>query len=205
MSNLIKYPRTYHLPWSEGLTSDDKMLKSVDWFVDQRVIVTEKMDGENTTIHPDGVHARSLDSRNHPSRNWVKQFAATFQHDIPRDMRVCGENLFATHSIHYEELESYFLGFSFWCNNICASWDVTKVYFELLGVTSVPVIYDGIYDEELIRSLWDGNTEGYVIRWAEAFSIDEFDRAVGKFVRANHVQTDEHWMTKEIVPNKLIG
>ena len=26
-----KYPRTYHLPWSPGATSDDKKL-SPDWF-----------------------------------------------------------------------------------------------------------------------------------------------------------------------------
>jgi len=203
MNTLIKYPRTFHLPWSEGVTSDDKLMKSLDRFHGQRVIVTEKMDGENSTIHPNGVHARSLDSRHHPSRDWLKQFAGTLSHDIPHGMRVCGENLFATHSIHYESLESYFLGFSMWSGNVCISWDATLIYFELLGVTPVPVMYDGIYDEELIRSLWDGKSEGYVIRCAGSFNMDEFPYAVGKFVRANHVQTDEHWMTQEIVPNKL--
>ena len=50
MSKYTKYPRTMHLPFSEGVTSDDKMIKSLDAFQNCRVIVTEKMDGENTTI-----------------------------------------------------------------------------------------------------------------------------------------------------------
>lgn len=42
----MKYPRTPHLPWSEGMTSDDKMLKTTNIFVGNRVIVTEKLDGD---------------------------------------------------------------------------------------------------------------------------------------------------------------
>ena len=67
-----KYPRTFHLPWSPGCTSDDKVLKSVDHFVGKRVIVTEKMDGENTTISKNKIYARSIDSKDHESRHWVK-------------------------------------------------------------------------------------------------------------------------------------
>jgi hypothetical protein len=44
----MKYSRTPHLPWSEGATSDDKMLKTTDMFVGKRVIASLKMDGENT-------------------------------------------------------------------------------------------------------------------------------------------------------------
>ena len=29
------------------------------------------------------------------------------------------------------------------------------------------------------------------------------DKNVAKWVRPNHVQTDEHWMWKDVVPNKL--
>lgn len=60
----IKYPRTYHLPFSEGFTSDDKVLENDDIFHNKEVVVTVKMDGENTTIYPTGeYHARSLDSK----------------------------------------------------------------------------------------------------------------------------------------------
>ena len=41
------------------------------------LVITEKMDGENTTIHNGGTFARSPDSRYHPSRDWLKAFAAS--------------------------------------------------------------------------------------------------------------------------------
>ena len=68
----VKYPRTWHLPWSPGATKDDRVLPDTAHFNSQEVVVTVKMDGENTTLYPDYLHARSLDSRNHPSRNWIK-------------------------------------------------------------------------------------------------------------------------------------
>jgi hypothetical protein len=45
MSNYTKYPRTFHLPYSFGRTSDDKVLKTDDQFIGKHVVITEKMDG----------------------------------------------------------------------------------------------------------------------------------------------------------------
>lgn len=212
-SNRVKYPRTYHLPWSEGLTDDDRMLESLDSFIGKRVIVTEKMDGENTTFYNDYIHARSLDGNNHPSRNWVKNFWSTICYEIPEGWRVCGENLFAKHSIFYPALESYFYGFSIWNEkNMCLSWDATLVYLRLLDITPVRVMYDGIFDEEKIKVLHqkdDGfnlvQTEGYVVRLAESFVYEDFKKSVGKFVRKDHVQTGKHWMyDSEVQQNQLV-
>lgn len=74
-TDYVKYPRTYHLPWSAGVNDDDRTLKDTFNFHGKRVIVTEKMDGENTTVYHDGyIHARSIDGRNHNSRNWIKNY-----------------------------------------------------------------------------------------------------------------------------------
>ncbi len=75
----FKYPKTMHFPWSPGLQNDDRMLESADVFLGKEVVITEKFDGENTSIYTDHIHARSLDSQNHSSRNWVRAFAAQFQ------------------------------------------------------------------------------------------------------------------------------
>ena len=64
-----KYGRTYYLPISPGATSDDKVMASLDGLMVGDLLVTEKMDGENSTIHQGGSHARSPDSRYHPSRD----------------------------------------------------------------------------------------------------------------------------------------
>jgi len=204
-----KYPRTLHLPWSPGLKGDDKRIESLEAFKGRRVIITEKMDGENSTLYRGYMHARSLDGRHHLSRDWLKQFHATIQHDIPEGWRICGENLFAQHSIAYEDLRSYFLAFSVWDQyNRCLPWDETLEWLDLLGITSVPVVADGIFDEDWIRSLWDekwdeSKAEGYVVRLADGFSYAEFRKSVAKYVRKDHVQTDAHWMNGPIVRNGL--
>lgn len=43
-----KYPRTYHLPFSEGLQNDDRKVDD-DWWEylkDKTLVLTEKLDGE---------------------------------------------------------------------------------------------------------------------------------------------------------------
>lgn len=208
-SSLVKYPRTHHLPWSDGVNSDDRVIDSLDAFIGQRVIVTEKMDGENTTLYCDNLHARSVDGRSHPSRNWVKQLWSRISADIPEGWRVCGENLYAKHSISYTELPTYFMGFSVWNErNICLGWDETQEWFSLLGITSVPVLYDGVFDEKIIRALWDDSakerSEGYVLRLAAPIAYGDFRRKFAKFVRKGHVQTSKHWMHgQRIEPNQL--
>ena len=200
----IKYPSTPFLPWARPDT-DGRNIQDLSSFEGHRVIVTEKMDGENTSMYNDHIHARSLDSANHPSRNYVKGMWGQIRHEIQDGWRVCGENMYAKHSVYYDNLESYFLGFSVWNREMCLDWDTTVWWFDRLGVTPVPVLYDGIYDPEHIKTLWedDGTSEGYVVRAADAFFLKEFGKSIAKFVRKNHVQTDQHWMKQEIVPNQL--
>ena len=202
---LYKYPRTYHAPWSLGSTSDDKIHATMEQFAGKRVIVTEKLDGECTTLTPTKHYARSLDSAKHPSQDWIRRFHGVLSYQIPEGYRMCGENVYALHSIFYENLESYFYGFSMWKDNLCLSWEDTIEWFSLLGIIPVPVLYDGIYDEAIIKKLWNPNdgTEGYVIRVAEEFEYSTFKDNVAKFVRPNHVTSDKHWKHKAVIQNKL--
>jgi hypothetical protein len=107
----VKYPRTPHVRWSPGCQADDIQIAH-EPDPDDEIIQTVKMDGENTTLYRDRLHARSLNANPHPSRGWVKNLHAQMRHDIPEGWRVCGENLYAQHSIAYRNLESYFLVFS---------------------------------------------------------------------------------------------
>lgn len=203
----VKYPRTYHVPWSPGATNDDKVLHDLSGFEGRRVIVTVKMDGGNTSLYRDGLHARSLEGASHPSRAWVRAFHARFAQDIPEGWRVCGEDLFAKHSISYANLREWFLAFSIWQRDTCLAWDETVEWCQILGLEHVPVLYDGVWDEQLIRDLpvstHEGDEmEGYVIRLASSFAYGGFRKSVAKYVRAHHVQTSEHWMHEEVVRNQ---
>ena len=166
-----------------------------------------KMDGENTTMYKDYLHARSIEYSPHPSRDRVKALHSQICYNIPEDWRICGENLYAKHSIHYKNLTDYFLMFSAWDNNNqCLSWPETKEWAELLGLGTVPAIYEGIWDEDLIKDLhrseYGGDEcEGYVVRIADSFHYKQFRQCVGKYVRKGHVHTHGHWMRTAVVPN----
>lgn len=202
----IKYPRTFHLPTSKGFTSDDKILKSVEHLIGKRVVVTEKRDGENTTMGREYVHARSLDSKHHISRDWVKALWSTIRYDLDSSIRVCGENLFAKHSIHYTDLTTYFEVFSIWSGTTCEDWDTTEEFTETLGLKTVPVIFRGVYEGQKFEDNLDlTKQEGYVIRLEDSFEYEDFGVSVAKWVRKGHVvDDDDHWMYKEVVPNKII-
>lgn len=203
---LIKYPRTFHLPWSQGATNDDKVLKNTACFEGREIVITEKMDGENTTMYSDCIHARSLDSRSHPSQDWVRNLHATLKWQIPKGWRFCGENLFAKHSIKYENLLSYFQLFSVWDeDNQCLSWDNACEWADLLGLKTVPVFWRGIWDEGTVKAICDNLDtsiqEGVVVRLTSDFKYFNFSKSVAKYVRKNHVTSDIHWKHSEIERN----
>jgi hypothetical protein len=212
--NRVKYPRTWHLPWSGGVTDDDRVLPDalVDSWSGRDVVVTEKMDGENTTLYSDYLHARSVDYSPHPSRSFVRNLHASICGDIPKDYRVCGENLWAQHSIAYDDLSAYFLVFSIWHRSQCLAWDETVEWATLLGLQTVPVLYRGTFHGAemftakrggLNAELDENLQEGYVVRPAASFMLRDFPTVVGKYVRAQHVRTHGHWMRSVVVKNKL--
>ena len=200
----VKYPRTLHLPFSPGKTDDDKVMKH-DPFIGKDVVVSRKMDGENFTGYPDGCHARSIDGKYHWTRTWARNYWMERAYKLNKNQRVCAENLYATHSIEYNDLESYLLVFSAWEENLCLSWDKTLDLVERLELNTVPVIYQGIWDKDHVMSMHDDSHEGFVVRVSDEFHIKDFGQCVGKYVRKNHVQTETHWMHSNIKLNKMKG
>ncbi|MGR6918853.1 RNA ligase family protein [[Actinomadura] parvosata] len=201
----VHYPRTPHLPWSPGVAPDDVRAGDLSGLRGREVVVTEKLDGENTTLYADGLHARSLDSGHHPSRAWVKGLQGRVGGRIPQGWRVCGENMYARHSLAYHELDSWFYGFSVWAGDRCLDWDRTVAFLRGLGIPVPPVLWRGVFDERELRGLRvdPERQEGYVVRTAEGFGREEFAGRVAKWVRREHVRTDTHWMHATVVPNGL--
>ncbi|MFF2147596.1 RNA ligase family protein [Kitasatospora sp. NPDC058190] len=202
----VHYPRTPHLPWSPGAAADDVRTGDLSALAGAEVVVTEKLDGENTTLYPDGLHARSLDSAHHPSRAWVKGLQSRIGARLPEGWRICGENLFARHSIPYTDLDSWFYGFSVWTErDHCLDWDDTVRFLRRLGIPVPRVLWRGRYDERALRALRLDldRQEGYVVRTVRGFPRAEFGERIAKWVRPQHVRTDTHWMHAAVVENGL--
>lgn len=171
----------------------------------------------NCSIYHNGYfHARSIDGNGHSSQDWLKKYIQSWCYLIPTNWRVCGENLFAKHSIQYEfkNEKELFQVFGVYDNqNNCLSWDDVVNFCKEMNILTVPIIYIGKYDKDKILeafNLYQKNAEecgqeveGFVVRNFEKFSYDSFSQNVGKFVRNGHVQTDQHWRTNWI-KNKIL-
>lgn len=204
-----KYPRTYHLPWSKGISNDDKVISSLECFYDKEIVVTEKMDGENTTLYSGNrMHARSLDSKHNYTRDYAKKFLSNITNDIPEEYRFVFENVHYKHSIYYDNLSTYMYLISIWHNDTCISFDDMMVWAELMDLKIPSIFYRGKFNEEILRNISNNldtnKIEGYVIRNTNSFLYDDFNKNVAKFVRKDHVNTSKNWIN-ETYPNKMKG
>lgn len=229
MRPYTKYPRTMNLPFSGSNSSDDVWLKNCSNFSGKKVVVTQKLDGENTNMYSNHFHARSIDGTHGVGRSWVKALHGQICHEISPHWKIAGENVYAAHSIWYWDLPTYFFVFGIFDiiagEDWCLHWDDVETICEVLGLQTAPMIYRGIYDQEAIDEAFKShrpfrsfdtpkdhipvekpnptNLEGYVIRLAESFPTSEFPTSVAKWVRPNHIQTDQHWASLPVLPNRL--
>lgn len=210
MIHIPKFPRTFHLPFSPGRGSDDKVHINCKSFLNKEIIITEKMDGGNTGIDSCGVYARSRNGfANHPSFNMVKSWYSENKKLIDEEnLLLYLENMYGVHSIEYNNLNK----FMFLIDALKEKNDTLYFvsYDELIDISNkikvllVPDLFRGVVKsekelEKLISNLMNskskyGDTkEGVVIRIIDEFHFSDYSSSTAKYVRANHVQSDIHW------------
>ena len=117
---------------------------------------------------------------------------------------IYGENMYGVHSIEYNKLPSYFFMFAARDDKRWYSWKEVEELSSILGIEHVPVLeirrFETVSElEQAIAfhmkngSKYGDTIEGVVVRNIESFPLDDFSKNVVKYVRKNHVQTDEHW------------
>jgi len=214
----IKYPSTSYFNFSPG---KDNLRESEDINITQLLnvplVVTVKMDGSNAKLTRNYVAARNGHQANHLSFDMLKSIHSKIKHKIPDDILIFGEWLYAKHSIHYVtelSLTSLFQVFGVYYKptRMWFGWSGVKHYAKLLGFSTVPVVAEikksteweltnkicQIAEEQISQG-----QEGIVVRSTYSYHYGQFGQLVGKYVRANHVQTDEHWMNQRIVRNEV--
>jgi len=212
-----KYPRSFHLPWSPGGTSDDKRLHDVSRLIGVELVITEKCDGSNLTYTRTSVFSRShAGPPGHPSFALAKATHGRIAHLISEGISVFCEYCYAVHSIAYQSLPDYSLVFGVRddTEGLWWDWDMVAAQAADLGLPTVPVVFRGaVTSERELQSLTErlssqpsvlgGQREGVVVRPSSGFADADFSKSLGKWVRKDHVQTDEHWMHQSITPQKL--
>ena len=202
-----KYCRTFHWPASETVHADDSLSKHANAFIGREIIITEKLDGGNTCLYNGEVYARSTGMPSHDG--WmamVRKHHAWKTHQFP-NIAFYGEDLYGVHSVSYDaipEAETYYL-FAVRVGNTFLAWQDVETYAKDLNVKTVPVIFRGVMEsidtlttfmqeQRKLPSVLGPEREGFVIRHPESFQARDFEKHVVKYVRANHVQTeDKHW------------
>jgi hypothetical protein len=203
---MSKYNRTNHLPYSPGSTNDDRISNSVSTLLGIEIVITEKLDGENTGMKDEGVYARS--HAEFTTSGWSREVRqlhkVKVEGQLGEGLFLFGENMEGIHSIEYNNLDSYFYIFGLRDNDNWIPWYQVEEYSYLLDIPTVPVLFKGVVETEkelkdLVDSLVSkpselgGQREGIVIRNAGSFDNADFKDNVMKWVRAGHVTTTNHW------------
>ena len=229
-----KYPSTRHLPFSYIGDDDDTAHKSVDCFLYQPLVVTEKMDGSNAMLVKDSeepVRSRRGRKAEHQSFDQLHKlyWEKNVYEKLPEHLQVFGEWLYAKHSIHYgcdgccdernqgPALENgYFQVFGVFDtrHNLWLSWFETERWANKLGFDTTRVLLRNIhYDnrnqlyEELttLANKLTPESEGFVVRSRYPFHYGQFPQRLGKFVRENHTQTETHWKHQQQTRNETLN
>lgn len=228
-SNIVtpikKFPKTPHVVWlGRGQPRDDKVLTDAErlHFLEHPVIVEEKVDGANLGLSVNdrgGISARNRgtlleDGRNHPQFdpfwNWLGRKMDILSQHLGRRYVLFGEWCFARHSVFYDSLPDWFLGFDIWDfeNKIFLCSKLRNRLMDAMNIASVPQVAQGRYTlTQLIdmletepSRLGAGQPEGLYLRLEnQGMTIGRAKLVSPEF----HEGISEHWSKNTLVRNRL--
>jgi len=224
MSDFVRFPHTPHLSWlGSGTPRDDKLLApdEVEDLLSGILRVEEKVDGANLGLSVDEEGRLRVQNRGgyldaamaHPQFrtlwSWLAPREAGLIEALGEGFVLFGEWCYARHSILYDQLPDWFLGFDLWDRGEESFLD-SSYRDELLrsvGLLPVPYLAEGRFTlEELVQltthesAVAHGPREGVVLRREEGGKTS----GRGKLVRAEFTQQiEEHWSRRGVVRNHL--
>lgn len=166
---LVKYPRTIHLEGSRLQDGDNNDMLSFQSLIGKHVVLEEKMDGANCGVSFGPSDELLLQSRGHfltgggseRHFNLLKEWAVCHQDALysvlGQEYIMYGEWMYAKHSVFYDLLPHYFLEFDLF-EKSTGQFLSTKKRHDMLKnfpVVSVPVLFEGIIDQEMARKPQD--------------------------------------------------
>jgi len=220
----LKFPHTPHLAWlAGGQPRGDKVLSPDDaaQFLKGEIVVEEKVDGANVgfSLADGAVTAQSrgeyLRPRAHPQFSalwpWLTRRQQALADALGDNLMVFGEWCYAVHSVRYQSLPDWFLGFDVYDRSTGRFWSVARRNDLLgrLGLYTVPELSRGHYTVDALRALISrehsrlglGAIEGLYLRRDSNGWLEQ--RA--KLVRPEFAQAiGEHWSDRPIERNHVL-
>lgn len=224
MTEFFRYPHTPHLAWlGQGQPRDDKLLSAdeADKLLAGEVVVEEKVDGANLGFSTTEACELRVQNRGRylvrehtqqqfrPLWPWLSSREAELTSALWPDLMIFGEWCYAVHSVVYNMLPDWFLGFDIYDRKRGRFWDAERrdALLRDLELRSVPRLAKGRFSIAQLSSLLsecsrvgDSVIEGVIVRQ----EADGFTSARAKLVRAEFTQAlDEHWSRGPFRRNKL--
>ncbi len=223
MTDFFRYPRTPHLAWlGDGQPRGDKVLPAHDAeaMLSGEVVVEEKIDGANLglSVSEDGeLRAQNRGSYLAPGRahpqfrplwSWLAPRESALVDALWPDLVLFGEWCYAVHSVRYDRLPDWFLGFDVYDRASGRFWDTARRndLLATLDLSSVPRLAAGRFTLDDLVALFGPSRlgsvpmEGVVVR-REA---DGWTTARAKLVRPAFIQhIDTHWAKGPLQRNRL--
>lgn len=181
----MKFPRTPHIPGSSG-TDDDI---HAEYTYPGTVIATEKMDGSNIMMNNKKFITRKGETSTAEWTYPIRNLHYQIMHLIPDGVWLAGEFVYWRKNTPYENLPGAYLVFGAVEDGTCLSWNQVKEIAEQCGLPLVNTIGEpGTADQVINNALnhMNGTQEGFVIRPADSFPLNEYKEHVGKWVKPDH-------------------
>jgi ATP-dependent RNA circularization protein (DNA/RNA ligase family) len=218
-----KFPHTPHLLWlGAGSPRDDKILKPAEAaeFLSGEVIVEEKVDGANLGISlgpDDRVRAQSrghflASGRSHAQWNllwpWLAEHRAELEDGLRGGLILYGEWCYAKHTVPYNALPDWFLGFDIFEISSRHFWSVDRrnEWLRQKGLVPVPEVMRGHFSTRQLTSLLGSSAvgrapmEGIYLRREQEGLFQARAKIVSTVFQQ---QIEEHWTHRPVVPNQL--
>lgn len=220
--DFFKFPSTPHLATLPGVDiRGDKVLTESerDEFLRHELIVEEKMDGANLGVSFDAEGSIRAQNRGAFLRlpgsgqwkklgEWLAIHADVLLENLSDRYILFGEWCYAQHSILYDRLPDWFLGFDIydWEARHFLSSERRSRLLEKMHISEVPSIARGRFSYPELKKLLaqsmlaDRPVEGLYLRFDEGGWLGQ--RA--KLVRPAFIQAvEQHWSRSAIRPNRL--
>ncbi len=220
--DFFKFPSTPHLALLGNIQiRDDKVMTESEKkeLLGHELIIEEKVDGANLGISFDAEGNILVQNRgaylNLPSSGqwknlsgWLKSRINALFDQIANRYILFGEWCYARHSVFYDRLPDWFLGFDIFDKNTakffsCSRRDET---FRVLEISQVPMLGKGHFSFSGVQKLLSQSQLSKELAEGLYLRVDQEDWLAqrAKLVRPAFIQSvEEHWSRSGIKANRL--